>query len=67
MVSFNPVDKRTSANVVFPDGKTVITTKGAPQVGAVAACCSMLQHVAAKATAVLCLSRLLLSCQDGFA
>ena len=33
MVSFNPVDKRTSAEVTMPDGSTITTSKGAPQVG----------------------------------
>ncbi|CBZ52435.1 ATPase, related [Neospora caninum Liverpool] len=31
-VPFNPVDKRTEATVVGPDGKKFVTTKGAPQV-----------------------------------
>ena len=33
VVSFNPVDKRTSAEVTMPDGTTITTSKGAPQVG----------------------------------
>ena len=32
MVPFNPVDKKTTAKVVSPDGKDLIVTKGAPQV-----------------------------------
>ncbi|KAK9819692.1 hypothetical protein WJX72_001191 [[Myrmecia] bisecta] len=31
-VPFNPVDKRTMATVVFPDGSRAMTSKGAPQV-----------------------------------
>ena len=31
-VPFNPVDKRTSAQVTMPDGTTITTSKGAPQV-----------------------------------
>ncbi|PFH31177.1 P-type ATPase PMA1 [Besnoitia besnoiti] len=31
-VPFNPVDKRSEATVVAPDGKKFLTTKGAPQV-----------------------------------
>ena len=32
VVPFNPVDKKTTAKVVSPDGKDLIVTKGAPQV-----------------------------------
>ncbi|KAK9817909.1 hypothetical protein WJX72_004165 [[Myrmecia] bisecta] len=30
-VPFNPVDKKTTATVVMPDGSTILTSKGAPQ------------------------------------
>jgi magnesium-transporting ATPase (P-type) len=32
VVPFNPVDKKTTAKVISPDGKDLIVTKGAPQV-----------------------------------
>ena len=32
VVPFNPVDKKTTAKVVSPDGQDLIVTKGAPQV-----------------------------------
>ena len=32
-VPFNPVDKKTTATVIGPDGRTMKTCKGAPQVG----------------------------------
>jgi hypothetical protein len=32
VVPFNPVDKKTTAEVVSPDGQDLIVTKGAPQV-----------------------------------
>jgi H+-transporting ATPase len=33
LIPFNPVDKKTAATVLLPDGTTVRTEKGAPQVG----------------------------------
>lgn len=32
LIPFNPVDKKTTAEVVTPDGQDLIVTKGAPQV-----------------------------------
>ena len=32
LVPFNPVDKRTSATVVTPEGQELVVAKGAPQV-----------------------------------
>ena len=32
VVPFNPVDKKTSADVTGPDGSSFVTCKGAPQV-----------------------------------
>ena len=34
LVPFNPVDKRTSATVVTPQGQRLVVAKGAPQVPA---------------------------------
>lgn len=45
LVPFSPVDKKTSAWVTSPEGKKLVTTKGAPQIIA-----DMLTDEAAKAT-----------------
>ena len=32
LIPFNPVDKKTAAHLIMPDGTKLIVTKGAPQV-----------------------------------